>query len=212
MRIAVIGAGNVGGALSRAWAKAGHDIYLGVRDPKAEKYQNLVRQLGPKARLGLVPQACMESEAALLAVPWSEAQNAVKSAGNLKGKILLDCTNPIKFQGNNFSLTAGLTTSAAEQVASWAREASVYKIFNHVGSNIMENPNFSGTKPMMCICGDDDSRKPMVMKLASDIGFDAVDAGKLSASRFLEPLAGLWLQLAVSQKMGLNLAFALLKK
>ncbi len=212
MRIAIIGAGNVGGTLARAWAKAGHEIYLGVREPKAGKYQALAKELGAKGRLGTVPQACAESEAVLLAVPWDQARNAVKAAGDLKGKVILDCTNPIRFQGREISMVPGLATSGAEQVASWAPEADVFKIFNHVGAALMDHPDFKGCKPLMCVCGDDESRKPEVLKLASQLGFEAVDAGKLRAARFLEPLAGLWLQLAVTQEMGSNIAFALLKK
>jgi predicted dinucleotide-binding enzyme len=212
MRIAIIGAGRVGGTLARAWARSGHEIYLGLRDPKAQKYQELARQLGTKGRLGFVPQACAESEAVLLSVPWAQARSAVQSAGDLKGKLLLDCTNPIKFQGREVSLVVGLYTSAAEQVASWAGEASVFKIFNHIGAGLMDHPDFGGSQPLMCVCGDDETLKPSVLLLASDLGFDAVDAGKLSAARYLEPLAALWLHLAVAQEMGSNIAFGLLRK
>jgi hypothetical protein len=211
MRIAIVGAGNVGGALARGWSDAGHDIYLGVRDPKAPKYQSLVKDLGAQARLGSVPQAVAESEAVLLAVPWPAAQDAVKAAGELRGRMVLDCTNPLKMEGTRMALALGFSTSGAEQVAFWARGASVFKIFNHVGANVMARPDFPGGKPLMCVCGDDENRKPTVLRLAEDLGFEAVDAGKLSVARLLEPLAALWIQLALVQGLGRNIAFSLLR-
>lgn len=212
MRIAIVGAGNVGAALARGWAAAGHDIYLGARDPKIPRYKALVKELGPRARLGVVPQAVMESEAVLLAVPWSSVQEAIASAGDLKGRTLLDCTNPLKVDGARMSLALGFSTSAAELVAGWARGASTFKLFNHVGANVMADARFPNGKPLMCVCGDDESRKPAVLRLAEDLGFDAVDAGPLSSARLLEPLAMLWIQLAMVQGLGRDMAFSLLRR
>ena len=76
----------------------------------------------------------------------------------------------------------------------------------------MANPVINGIRTVMFVCGDDEALKPTVLKLATDVGFDAVDAGKLVIARLLEPLAMLWIQLAYNQKMGREFGFALLRR
>jgi predicted dinucleotide-binding enzyme len=64
----------------------------------------------------------------------------------------------------------------------------------------------------MFVCGDDDAAKPMVLRLVADLGFEAVDAGELKVARLLEPLAMLWIHLAMRQGLGREIAFALLRR
>ncbi|MBI2468125.1 MAG: NAD(P)-binding domain-containing protein, partial [Candidatus Rokubacteria bacterium] len=96
MKIAIIGAGNVGGTLGTAWAAKGHDVVFGVRDPREAKVQELLRATGGKARAASVREAAAAAELVLLATPWGAAQDALRAAGDLKGKILVDATNPLK--------------------------------------------------------------------------------------------------------------------
>jgi 8-hydroxy-5-deazaflavin:NADPH oxidoreductase len=106
-------------------------------------------------------------------------------------------------------LALGYTTSGAEQVAGWAKGAKVFKAFNQTGFNIMGNPAFDGRRAVMFVCGDDDAHKPTVLKLATDIGFEAIDAGSLVVARLLEPLAMLWIHLAYARDLGRDFAFVL---
>lgn len=115
MKIAIIGIGNVGGTLGPAWAKAGHDVIFGVRDPNSEKVKTVLENSGPKARADGVAEAAGAAEIVVFATPWSATQDAVQAAGNLDGKLVVDCTNPIA--PDLKGLVIGTTTSAGEQVA-----------------------------------------------------------------------------------------------
>jgi predicted dinucleotide-binding enzyme len=210
MKIGILGAGNVGGTLGLGWARKGHDVIFGVPRPGDAKTQQLLKTIGSNGRAGTVAEAAAASEVIVLATPWPATQEAIKSAGNLAGKIVVDCTNPLK--SDLSGLVLGLTTSAAEQVAQWATGAKAFKAFNQVGFNIMANPVFDGRRAIIFVCGDDDAHKPAVLKLATDIGFEAIDAGNLAVARLLEPLAMLWIHLAFKGGLGREFAFGLLKR
>jgi 8-hydroxy-5-deazaflavin:NADPH oxidoreductase len=210
MKIAILGAGNVGGTLGRAWAKKGHDIFFGVRQPGDKKTRQLVESIGPKAQAGTVAQAAAFGEAVVLATPWQATEAAVRQAGDLSGKVVIDCTNPLKPDVSG--LEVGFGTSGAEQVAGWAKGARVFKAFNTTGYNVMADPVIDGTRTVMFVCGDDEAAKPAVLRLASDIGFDAIDAGKLVQARLLEPWAMLWISLAFRGDFGQKFGFALLRR
>jgi len=210
MRIGILGAGNVGGTLGRGWANKGHEIFFGVPNSKDTKTQELIREIGPKARAGKVPEAAAFAEVVVLATPWPATQDAVRDAGNLTGKVVVDCTNPLKADFSGLAL--GYTTSGAEQVAGWAKGAKVFKAFNQIGFNIMDNPVIDGQQAVILICGDDGTQKRTVLKLASELGFEAIDAGGLPIARLLEPFAMLWIHLANAQGLGRDFAFGLLRR
>ncbi|MEO7145276.1 MAG: NAD(P)-binding domain-containing protein [Bryobacteraceae bacterium] len=210
MKISVLGAGNVGGTLGRAWARKGHDVFFGVPRANDSKTQELLKSIGSKGRAGTVAEAAAASDVIVVATPWPATQEAIDACGNLAGKVVVDCTNPLK---EDFSgLALGYTTSGAEQVAEWAKGAKVYKAFNQTGFNIMGNPGFGAARAVIFICGDDDAHKPTVLQLATDIGFEAIDAGKLVIARLLEPYAMLWIHLAYARGMGREFAFGLLRR
>lgn len=210
MNIAIIGAGNVGGALGRRWAEVGHSITYGVRDPNSERVRTLLAEIGSRARAVSIQDAAQSNEIIALAVPWGGAAEAVQAAGNLTGKILIDCTNPL---APDRSLAIGHTTSAGEQVAAWATGAKVVKAFNTTGSRNMLNTDFGAEQPSMFLCGDDSDAKQVVGRLAEEIGFDPVDCGGISIARYLEPLAALWIHLAYGQRMGGDrIAFRIIRR
>ena len=211
MRIAILGAGNVGGTLGRKLAQAGHQIFFGVPNPTGGKAQDLVRALSSRAQAGTVAEAAAFGEIIILATPWTATEAAVTTAGeHLRGKALIDATNPLT--PDVTQLDRGFTTSGAEQVAAWAPETSVFKAFNQTGWNNMAEPKYGEYAAVMFVCGDDASRKPEVLRLVADVGFEAVDAGKLTVARLLEPLAMLWIHLAYAQSQGRDFAFAMLHR
>ncbi|MDJ0730922.1 MAG: NAD(P)-binding domain-containing protein [Crocosphaera sp.] len=210
MKIAIFGAGGVGGTLGTVWAAKGHEIFFGVPNPTSEKTQTLLSKIDSNVQAGTVAQASGFSDVIVLATPWAATESAIKAAGNLSGKTILDCTNPLK---PDFSaLTMGFTTSGGEQVAQWAVGANVVKTLNQTGYENMSDPVYGGQATVMFACGDNENAKATALTLVSDLGFDAVDAGGLEMARLLEPLAMLWISLAYRQGLGRNTAFALMRR
>jgi predicted dinucleotide-binding enzyme len=113
MKIAVIGTGNVGGTLGKRWAKAGHEVAFGARDPADAKVISLVRESGPSARAASVADAVHQAAVVVLAVPWENAREALAAAGDLRGRVLIDATNPVPLtpEGLRQGLVIGHTTS-----------------------------------------------------------------------------------------------------
>ena len=205
MRIAVLGAGNVGGGIGRAWARAGHQVVFGVPNPADPKAQTAIGDTN--ATVASVAEAAAAADVVLLATPWPAVQDALKAAGDLAGKLLIDATNPLTA---DFSwLEDGYSVSGAERVAQWAPGASVFKAFNQTGAETMANPAVYAAKPVMFVCRDDESRKPDALRLVAETGFEAVYAGALRAARLLEPYGMLWITLAHAQGLGRDFAFTL---
>jgi predicted dinucleotide-binding enzyme len=210
MRIGILGAGAVGSTLGRAWANTGHQVAFATRNPDDPKLANLALSIGPNAGAGAVPRVVEHSEVVVLATPWTAVRDMPGIATDWAGKILIDCTNPLR---PDFRwLEDDYQLSAAERIAAWAEGASVFKTLNHTGANNMANPSYPGGKPVMFVCGDDVRAKPTVLELVAELGFDAVDAGPLKVARLLEPLAMLWIHLATAQGLGREIAFALLRR
>jgi 8-hydroxy-5-deazaflavin:NADPH oxidoreductase len=210
MKIGIIGTGHVGGALGGRWARSGHEIIFGSRDPQGEKAQNLLRLVSGNVRVTGTTEAVSAAEVVLLATPWSATRDTLDRAGstNLAGKVVIDAVNPI---GPDRLLVGG-NTSAAERIASWAPGARLVKAFNSTGSGNMSNTDYGGEKPSLFLCGDDAEAKNVVARLGAELDFDPVDCGPLSMARYLEPLAMLWINLSYNQGFGPDIAFRLLKR
>jgi hypothetical protein len=208
MKIAIIGAGNVGGTLGRAWARRSHAVTFGVRDPKDPKLQAVAGGIGG---IKFVPnaEAAREAEIVAFCTPWPATQTAVMSCGDLSGKAVIDCTNPLK--ADLSGLTVGTDSSGAEQLAGWAKGAQVFKAMNQIGFNQMDAPKFKQGTPVMFVCGDGD-KKRVVLQLVKELGFDTVDAGGLAVARLLEPYALLWIHMALKGGLGRNFGFAVLRE
>lgn len=204
MRIAVIGAGNVGRALGQGWLKRGHAVRFGVRHPADTKYHDL-------PDVAMPAEAARDVEVIVLATPWPAAEATLRGLGDLSGRVVIDCTNPLGMGPNGLELVLGYTISGGERVAEWAQNATVFKAFNTTGAANMADPSGYGQLPVMFVAGDDNSRKPLVMGLVRDIGFEAIDAGPLRNARLLEPLAMLWIDQAYNRGAGHHFAFAVIR-
>ena len=205
MNITIVGSGNVGRALGNGWRKAGHSVTFAARDPMGAKAAELKRDgfaVAPQRDAG-------KAEAIVLAVPWTGIEATVRALGDLAGKIVIDATNPLTA---NLELALGFSDSAGETVARLAKGARVVKAFNTTGANNMVDSHYSGGKIMMPVAADDAAAKETAMALASDLGFEPIDAGPLAMSRHLEPLAMLWIKLAYAQGMGREFGFAVLRR
>jgi predicted dinucleotide-binding enzyme len=204
MRIAVIGAGNVGGSLGRGWSKRGHQVRYGVPNPADAKYRDL-----PAATPAM---AAADADAIVLATPWPATEAAVRGLGDLSGRLVIDCTNPLGMGADGFGLVVGHSISGGELVAQWAPGAAVFKTFNTTGFNNMADLSGYPVTPVMFVAGDDSARKPAVLDLVREIGFEAIDAGPLRIARLLEPFAMLWIDQALNRGAGRDFAFAVVRK
>lgn len=179
MKVAILGAGDVGKSLATGFTKHGHQVKMGHRDPK-ESYADA-------ARFG---------EIAVLCTPWSGTEEAIKltSPSNLAGKVVIDVTNPFKFGpgGAPPTLALGFNDSGGEQVQRWLPESRVVKAFNTVGHTLMVDPQLPGGPPDMFIAGDDAEAKQTVTQICEQFGWPVVDIGGIEGARLLEPLAMLW--------------------
>jgi 8-hydroxy-5-deazaflavin:NADPH oxidoreductase len=180
MKIGIIGSGNVGGTLGSRWAKLGHEVVFGTRNPGSGDVQKIAARASGKTSAATLANAARDCEILLLATPWPVTEQIIAGLGNLNGKILIDATNPLL--PDLSGLTHAASTSGGEQVAKWAAGAKVVKAFNTVGANIMADPSFEGHKPVMFYCGDDAGAKHVVMKLIDELVFEAIDAGNARSS------------------------------
>ena len=136
----------------------------------------------------------------------------MKSLGDLSGKIIIDCTNPLGMGPDGLELVLGHTTSGGEQVASWAPAAATFKTLNQIGAASMDKAGSFPVPPVMFVAGDDESRKPVVLRLIAKLGFAAVDAGPLRIARLLEPYGMLWIDQALYRGRGQSFAFAITER
>lgn len=213
MNVAIIGAGQVGSALGRSWAKAGHQIIYGVRNPHGGKTQPPTFE---GVSVQLIPDAVRAGDIVVLATPWKAVPEVITFMGDLQGKVVIDCTNPLSLNAEgSLSLEIGSTTSGAEEIQRLMPAARVVKAFNTYGWENFENPSYPGhgdLRPVMFHCGDDEEAKEQVAALAQDLGFEPVDAGGLGMARSLEPLALLWIRLAVQGGRNPNFVWARLRR
>lgn len=204
MRVGVLGAGNIGGTLGTIWAGKGHEVTFGVRDPQRPDVRDLLAAAGPRARAASIAEAAAFGEVLVLAVHWPAVQEVLAGAGDLSGKVLIDCTNRMG------PPAPGAAPSGAQDVARWAPGARVVKAFNTLGAENLTNLRFGSLNASAFICGDDEGAKAVVARLAEDVGFDVVDCGPLSSAALVESLARLWVTIA--QRSGRHVAFRLLRR
>lgn len=204
MRLGIIGAGKVGGTLGRLFESQGHDVRFGVRDPDQQAAGGL-----PRNRSGSVADAASFGDVILLAIPWGAVKDALAATGPLTGKTVIDCINPLLPDLSGLAL--GTTTSAGEEIAKLLPQARVVKCFNTLGQANFAHPLFGDQRASMFFAGDDAGAKLIVAELGIQLGFDMVDAGPLSQSRWLEAMAILWITMAYKYGGSQRSAFKLLR-
>jgi predicted dinucleotide-binding enzyme len=210
MKIAIIGTGNVGGALAQGWTRAGHSVVLGVRNATDPKVVALARQT--KAETKAPDAAAAVADVVVLALPWGAAESAVKALGNLAGKIVIDCMNPLAMRNGALGLDRGFDTSGGETVAGWMPGARLVKTLNQVGAEMMASNADLPHRPVMFLAGDDKEAKAIVAALLTDLGFEPLDAGDLTKARLLEPYGMVWINQALIQGKGRDWALAAVER
>lgn len=205
MRIAIIGTGNVGGALATAWSKAGHTILLGVQDTKNFKGKELLNNINTSVHS--INEAVREAEIILIATPAPAAAEVAKSLGDTSGKVIIDAMNVVMGRG-----PAGFTNTADAILANTLTR-DVVKSFNTTGFNNMLNPNYGNTALDMFMAGDSEKGKRIVHQLALDAGFaECYDVGGNDKFQLMEQFAFFWINLAMMRGQGRDIGFKLLKR
>ena len=189
MKIGILGTGDVARALAKGFALTGHEVKFGTRDPSSDKAK-------PLSAVSFADAATF-ADLAVLATLWAGTENALRLAGpdRLAGKVVIDTTNALDFsQGPPPRLALGHTDSAGEQVQRWLPKARVVKAFNIVGNAFMVQPKFPDGVPDMFLCGNDAAAKQTVGDICAAFGWPPViDLGGIEMSRYLEPLAMIWI-------------------
>lgn len=205
MKIAIIGTGNVGGALATKWAKAGHEIFLGVGDLNGFKGKALLSN--PKTSVHSVEDAVKNAEVILIATPAPAAIEVAKSLGDTSGKIIIDAMNIVMGRG-----PVGFNNTADAILAN-TKTKDVVKCFNTTGFNNMENPVYGNTSLDLFMAGDSEKGKAATRQLALDAGFaECYSIGGNDKFQLMEQFAFFWINLAMMQGQGRNIGFKLLKK
>jgi predicted dinucleotide-binding enzyme len=181
-KIAILGKGNVGGALARGLARSHSNVQAVGRDQ------------------GVQRDAVAQAEIVVIAVPFPAVDDVAKNLSRaLEGKVVVDATNALDA---NMNLALGYSTSGAEELQKKLPGSRVVKAFNTVFAQHMETGKVGSTRLTALIAGDDASAKQAVSALAESLGFEVIDAGPLKNARLLEPLGYLNIQLGYAQGLG----------
>jgi predicted dinucleotide-binding enzyme len=204
MKIGIIGAGRMGRALGRRWARAGHEVTISfTRDLR--KLESIAREMGHGARSASPADAAKGADAVLFAVQWSTIDEALEQARSLAGRTMLTCTLPMT--ADDSELAIGHASSGAEELAR-RTGASVVAIFNTVTSELLsDDAEVARMRPDVVYCGDAAEAKLTAVHLARDAGFNPIDAGALRIARYLEPFGLLIAQLAYERNLGETLGY-----
>jgi hypothetical protein len=189
----VLGSGEVGQTLAQGLKKHGYEVHIGSRTPA--KLADFSKQTGIPA--GTFAEVGRWGEALVLAVAGPAAEQVLALVGHdaLRGKLVIDTTNPIADEppeGGVLKYFTAANMSLMEQLQRIYPEAKFVKAFNSVGSARMVDPDFQGTRPTMFYCGDDAGAKATVARLLDQFGWDTEDMGGAMGARAIEPLAVLW--------------------
>lgn len=197
-KIGIIGAGNMGRAFAKRLAAAGHDVTITAKDPAHA--EQAAAEGGPNVRAVRPDEIAQSSDLLILAVPYGAAAEALRGAGDLRGKTVIDITNPLTADMSGLSL--GHTTSAAEEIQKGAPDARIVKGFNTVFAQVLGG----SASAQVFYAGDDPSAKDAVKTLLESTGLDGVDAGPLANARLLEPLGMLNIYLGYVAGRGTSIA------
>jgi 8-hydroxy-5-deazaflavin:NADPH oxidoreductase len=184
-KIGIIGAGNMGTAFAKRLTAVGHDVSITATD--AAHAEKAAAATGGKAHAVRPDQIARNADILILATPYGAAADALRAAGDLAGKTVIDISNPLTADMSGLSL--GHTTSAGEEIQKAAPGAHVVKAFNTIFAQVLGGDAAAGaTKPQVLYAGNDAGAKDAVRALIESAGFEAVDAGPLANARQLEPL------------------------
>lgn len=187
MRIAVIGAGNIGRTLGGKWSAAGHDVVYGVRRPG-------------DPGTATVEDAAAGAEVVVLAVPGAAAKEVVASlAGELDGKVVVDATNDVQGSGKLHAL---------DELADGAHPV---RAFNTLGWESFADPVVGGVRADLLYAAEEGLGQETAETLIRDVGLEPVWVGGIDAFDVVDSVTRLWFTLALQRRLGRRLAFKVLR-
>lgn len=212
-KIGVLGSGIVGQVLATGFLKHGYEVVIGTRDQ--EKLKDW-KQKNESGLVGSFSDAAAFADIIVLAAKGAVANEVLNLAGadHLKGKVIIDATNPIEAappQNGVLKFFTDINDSLMERLQKQFPDARFVKSFSCVGNAYMVNPDFGGVKPTMFICGNDDQAKQEVKTILEKFGWEYEDMGMAEAARAIEPLCMLWCIPGIREGRWTH-AFKLLKK
>jgi 8-hydroxy-5-deazaflavin:NADPH oxidoreductase len=204
MKVAIIGSGKMGSALARRVSASGHDVTIGSKN--FEHAKEAARTIGARVQAMPLNNVAQGAEIIVAATPYDQQAEALRSAGDLAGKNIIDISNPLK--ADMSGLAIGQTTSAAEEIAKTIAGAKVVKAFNTIFAHVLnEGADFgAGRRAAVFYAGDDERAKQSVRTLIESMGFEATDAGPLHNARYLEPMGMLNIWFGYMAKRGTAIA------
>lgn len=204
MKVAIIGSGNVGGALAQGWVKKGHEITFGVRN-KDEFKGNRLSGINNIAATS-IPDAVKSSEVIVIAAVPQAVQSIAEMMGDVSSKVIIDAMNSVRIKPEPYSNTT-------EALSNLTNCRNIVKCFSTTGAENMADPVYQGRGIDMFYAGDSDRAKQVAEQLAKDLGFENVyNFGGSDKFQLLEQFALSWINLAIMQGYGRSIAFKVLKR
>jgi len=202
MKIAILGTGMVGNALGTKLVQIGHQIMMGSRTANSDAGQEWLRLVCGKARIGTFTDAAAFGEIILDCTNGANSLAALHQAGaaNLRGKILVQISNPLDFsKGMPPTLTVCNTDSLGEQIQREFPDTRVVKALNTVNCDVMVQPSLVPGGHDLIICGNDaGAKREVTARLVEWFGWkkeNIIDLGDITASRGTEMYLALWVRL-----------------
>ena len=203
--IAIIGAGNVGSALGKGWLKAGHQVVFGVRDPQSAKTKKAM-SLIPGVKTLAIHEAVKNADVVVITTPPEAVLELIPLMGDITSKVIIDSTNSVRTRPEPYA-------TAYHAIKEIAKAPDIVKCFNSTGFENMSDPNYHGEGIDMFAAGNSVKAKQVAEQLAKDLGFaTCYDFGGDDKVELLEKFALSWINLAIMQGHGRNLAFKLVKR
>lgn len=204
MNIAIIGSGNVGGALAQQWIKAGHAVLIGAKLPLSDKNLKLANQISENI-FATIENAVSQCEVVLIATPPTAIFEIIEKMGDVSEKIIIDATNSVMKSPEPYKTVYHCLADKTK--------AEIVKCFNATGFENMLNPVYNGQGIDMFMAGDSEKAKSIAKQLALDCGFGScIDFGKSDKVELLEKFALSWINLAIMQGYGRNMAFKVVRR
>jgi predicted dinucleotide-binding enzyme len=207
IRIAVLGAGNIGGTLGRKWNAAGHKVAFGVSNLQGKNAQTLRAELDERVAIGTLADALnTDPQVVVMALPGAVMDSAITTyAAQLDGRIVVDTANRLGGK-------PGAPVNSLATFRDHTPRAQVFRAFNSMGWENFANPLYDDVPADLFFCGPDGAPRSIMERLIADVGLRPMYVGGLESIGLVDTVASLWFALAFGQKKGRNTAFKVLSR